>query len=51
MGTEVGFGFSTTSNADTDFTPATGPSTSTPNGGSFNLGPNFNSAIRLGFLF
>lgn len=51
MGTEVGFGFSTTSNADTEFTPAQGDGVSTPNGGSFNLGPNFNSSIRLGFLF
>lgn len=51
MGTEVGFGFSTTSFADTENTPPTGPSVTTPNGSSFNLGPNFNSAIRLGFLF
>ena len=51
MGTEVGFGFSTTSNSDTESTPPGGPTTSTPNGSSFNLGPNFNSAIRLGFLF
>lgn len=51
MGTEVGFGFATTSNADTENTPVTGPSVSTPNGSSFNLGPNFNSRIRLGFLF
>ena len=51
LGTEVGFGFSTTSFSDTEFTPPTGPSITTPNGSSFNLGPNFNSAIRLGFLF
>lgn len=51
MGTEVGFGFASTSNADTESTPVTGPSVETPNGSSFNLGPNFNSAIRLGFLF
>lgn len=51
MGTEVGFGFASTSNADTEFTPATGPSVSSPNGSSFDLGPNFNSSIRLGFLF
>ncbi len=51
MGTEVGFGFASTSNADTEFTPAVGDAVKTPNGGSFNLGPNFNSAIRLGFLF
>lgn len=51
MGTEVGFGFASTSNADTESSPVTGPTVSTPNGSSFNLGPNFNSAIRLGFLF
>ncbi len=54
MGTEVGFGFSTTSTADDEVTNATGPNTptvTTVNGSSFNLGPNFNSSIRLGFLF
>tara|TARA_R110000868_G_scaffold17148_3_gene75726 strand:- start:159 stop:833 length:675 start_codon:yes stop_codon:yes gene_type:complete len=51
MGTEVGFGFASTSNADTENVPLTGDTVETPNGGSFNLGPNFNSAIRLGFLF
>tara|TARA_R110002096_G_scaffold117210_3_gene253876 strand:+ start:12891 stop:13562 length:672 start_codon:yes stop_codon:yes gene_type:complete len=51
MGTEVGFGFATTSNADTESTPVTGPKVSTPNGSSSNFGPNFNSRIRLGFLF
>ena len=51
MGTEVGFGFASTSNADTEATPPVGDKVVTPNGSSFNLGPNFNSAIRLGFLF
>lgn len=54
LGTEVGFGFSTTSIGDDEVTNATGPDTetvTTVNGSSFNLGPNFNSAIRLGFLF
>ncbi|MAY83925.1 MAG: hypothetical protein CMP59_07310 [Flavobacteriales bacterium] len=51
MGTEVGFGFSTTSFSDTESTPPAGSSVTTPNGSNFNLGPNFNSAIRLGFLF
>lgn len=50
MGTEVGFGFASTSNADTE-TSGGGTTVTTPNGSSFNLGPNFNSAIRLGFLF
>lgn len=54
LGTEVGFGFSSTSTADDEVTNATGPGTATVttvNGSSFNLGPNFNSSIRLGFLF
>lgn len=51
MGAEVGFGFSTMSEADTENKPAVGAPTTTPGGSSFNLGPNFNSAIRLGFLF
>jgi outer membrane protein W len=53
MGTEVGFGFSSTSNADTEQSSdyPDSETVTTPNGGSFNLGPNFNSAIRLGFLF
>ena len=51
MGTEVGFGFASTSNADTEVTPPTGSSVTSPNGSSFDLGPTFNSAIRLGFLF
>jgi len=58
MGTEVGFGFSTTSEADTETTKG-GPDNpndnaekaTAPGGSSFNLGPNFNSAIRLGYLF
>lgn len=51
LGTEIGFGFATTNQADTEFTPVTGPKVSTPNGSSFNLGPNFNNRIRVGFLF
>lgn len=50
MGTEVGFGFSTTSFSDTEATSGS-TTVTTPNGSNFNLGPNFNSAIRLGFLF
>ena len=54
MGTEVGFGFSSTSMKDDEVTNPGGPDTDTQttiNGSSFDLGPNFNSAIRLGFLF
>ncbi|MEX2379353.1 MAG: hypothetical protein WD530_01310 [Vicingaceae bacterium] len=54
MGTEVGFGFSSTNIKDDEITNPAGPDTDTQtniNGSSFNLGPNFNSSIRLGFLF
>ncbi len=58
MGTEVGFGFASTSEADTETTKGghTAPadaalSTTDPGDSSFKLGPNFNSSIRLGFLF
>jgi len=58
MGTEVGFGFASTSESDTETTKG-GPNapndaavkTTAPGGSSFNLGTNFNSSIRLGFLF
>lgn len=54
MGTEVGFGFAATGVADQEQTNPTGPKTKTaktPQTSTFNLGPNFNSSIRLGFLF
>ncbi|MAC95751.1 MAG: hypothetical protein CMC96_09630 [Flavobacteriales bacterium] len=54
MGTEVGFGFQSISEKDTETTNSTGPGTDTAtqlNGSTFNLGPNVNGAIRLGFLF
>lgn len=53
MGTEVGFGFASTNIADDEVTGAAknAKTVTTVNGGSFNLGPNFNSAIRVGFLF
>lgn len=54
MGTEVGFGFASTGVADQEVTNPTGPKTKTaktPQTSTFNLGPNFNSSIRLGFLF
>lgn len=54
MGTEVGFGFASTSMKDDEVTNPGGPGTDTQttiNGSEFNLGPNFNSSIRLGFLF
>lgn len=57
MGTEVGFGFASTAEADTETTKGgstpndTAPKGTAPGGSTFNLGTNFNSAIRLGFLF
>ena len=51
MGTEVGFGFASVSNKDKETTPAVGDTVTEPQGSTFNLGPNFNSSIRLGFLF
>ncbi len=58
LGTEVGFGFASTSEGDTETSnggaanPTDGAAgTTAPGGSSFNLGPNFNSAIRLGFIF
>jgi len=50
MGTEVGFGFLSSSIKDTE-TSGGGATITTPNGSEFNFGPNFNSSIRLGFLF
>jgi hypothetical protein len=62
MGTEVGFGFAATSNADREdknggsgapakAVPPAKETVATPQPSSFNLGPNFNGAIRLGYLF
>ncbi|MCB0802720.1 MAG: hypothetical protein KDB74_06450 [Flavobacteriales bacterium] len=53
MGTEVGFGFASVSEKDTENTPAVkdAKTATAPGGSTFNLGPNFNSSIRLGFLF
>lgn len=50
MGTEVGFGFLSSSIKDTEASGG-GATVTTPNGSEFNFGPNFNSSIRLGFLF
>ena len=54
MGTEVGFGFASVNTKDDETTNPGGsgnPTATVVNGSSFNLGPNFNSAIRVGFLF
>lgn len=53
MGTEIGFGFASVSEKDTESIAAVkdAKSATAPGGSSFNLGPNFNSSIRLGFLF
>ncbi len=63
LGTELGFGFQMVKNSDYKKTTAY-PSTVTPptpdpvgnpdpadQGSEMNIGPNFNSAIRLGFIF
>src|SRR5690554_4153862 len=50
MGTEVGFGFLSSSIKDKEQTSG-GTTVTSANGSEFNLGPNFQSAIRLGFLF
>lgn len=50
MGTEVGFGFLSSSIKDNERT-AGGTTVTSANGSEFNFGPNFNSSIRLGFLF
>ena len=62
LGAEMGFGFSMTKNSDykmttvypasvTPPTPDPGNPAATKQGSEMNIGPNFNSAIRLGFIF
>ncbi len=57
LGTELGFGFSTTSKSDkeVEYSGFTSPAPANPaavkQGSSFQLGPNVNGMIRLGFLF
>lgn len=57
LGTEFGFGlqFVKYSDLKTEFTPAPVAPAKQPDdvnqGSEFNLGPNFNSALRLGFIF
>jgi hypothetical protein len=54
MGIEGGYGFSLISNGDIVTTDISGTQTQTTTitgGSAFTLGPNFNSAIRLGFAF
>ncbi len=54
LGAEMGFGLSTVlySKVKTSSSPApASPVRDVDQGNTFNLGPNFNSAIRLGFIF
>jgi hypothetical protein len=54
LGIEAGYGFSLLSSSDIATTDISGGTTTTntnEGGTSYNLGPNFNSAIRLGFAF
>jgi hypothetical protein len=55
MGIEAGYGFNliSTNEITTTIIPASGATviTTQQGGSAFNLGPNFNSAIRLGFAF
>ena len=54
LGTEFGFGLQFVKYSDLKVTTDPAPATATPDvaqGSEFNLGPNFNSAIRLGFIF
>jgi len=52
VGTEFGFGLQSTKSADIEITP-TGLTTPTifEGGSTLQVGPNFNSSIRLGFVF
>ncbi|MFM7857201.1 MAG: hypothetical protein ACKO96_36100, partial [Flammeovirgaceae bacterium] len=52
LGLEFGYGFQVVNSSDISITPFNGTSP-TPNkgGGSFQLGLNFNSSLRLGFVF
>lgn len=54
LGTEFGFGLQFVKYSDLKVTSTPAPATAVPDadqGSEFNLGPNFNSALRLGFIF
>jgi hypothetical protein len=53
LGVEFGYGFQLINSSDITVTPRSVSSTATPikGGSTFQIGPNYNSAIRLGFVF
>lgn len=52
IGTEFGFGIQHVKSSDIEITPSGGGGVITAEGGStIQVGPNFNSSIRLGFVF
>lgn len=52
LGLEIGYGFQLVNASDISITPVSGTAPLPNKGGStFQLGPNFNSSLRLGFVF
>lgn len=51
LGLEVGYGFQSISSADIETTPFSGSVVKSKGGSTFQLGSNFNSSLRLGFVF
>jgi hypothetical protein len=52
LGIEFGYGFQVISSSDISLTPRVGTAPTPSKGGSvFQVGPNYNSSIRLGFVF
>ncbi|MFN7330812.1 MAG: hypothetical protein ACK5UP_15035, partial [Bacteroidota bacterium] len=52
LGLEIGYGFQVVNSSDISVTLYSGTAPAPAKGGStFQLGPNFNSALRLGFVF
>ena len=51
MGVEFGYGFQLTNYSDIVVTTQGGGSTTAAGGTNFQLGPNYNSSLRLGFVF
>ncbi len=51
LGLEVGYGFQSISSSDIETTPFSGTVSKSKGGSTFQLGSNFNSSLRLGFVF
>jgi len=52
LGTEFGYGFEVVNSSDIEYTAEDGSDIDPDKGGSsFQIGPNFNSSLRLGFVF